>query len=65
MVVTAPASVPDGPCPEEIRGAATALAHVCDDPERIVTPPAGPAKLPEAAATVLLSRVFRDPFSMS
>ncbi|MFC9293521.1 ROK family protein [Streptomyces sp. NPDC057011] len=65
MVVTELASVLDERYLEEIRGAATALSHVCDDPERIVTPHAGPAVLPEAAATVLLSRVFRDPFSMS
>ncbi|MFG2876891.1 hypothetical protein ACGFYU_18175 [Streptomyces sp. NPDC048337] len=65
MVVTEPASVLDERYLEEIRGAATALSHVREDPERIVTPHAGPAVLPEAAATTLLSRVFRDPFSMS
>ncbi|WP_326593524.1 ROK family transcriptional regulator [Streptomyces sp. NBC_01294] len=62
MVVTELSSVLHEGYLEEIRGAATALSHVCDDPERIVSPHAGPAVLPEAAATVLLSRVFRDPF---
>ncbi len=62
MVVTELSSILHEGYLEEIRGAATALSHVCDDPERIVSPHAGPAVLPEAAATVLLSRVFRDPF---
>ncbi|MGW7436240.1 hypothetical protein [Streptomyces sp. NPDC054849] len=62
MVVAEPSSILHAGCPEEIRGAATALSHVCDDPERNVPPHAGPAVLPQAAATVLLSRVFRDPF---
>ncbi|MEU9250354.1 ROK family protein [Streptomyces sp. NPDC048270] len=61
MVVTELSSVLDEGYLEEIRTAATALSHVCDDPRRIVIPHAGPAVLPEAAATVLLSRVFRDP----
>ncbi len=65
MVVTELASVLHEGYLEEIRGATTALSHVCDDPGRIVGPHAGPAVLPEAAATVLLSRIFRDPFSMS
>ncbi|MEU9233134.1 ROK family protein [Streptomyces subrutilus] len=61
MVVTELSSVLDEGCLAEIRTAATALSHVCDDPERIVVPYAGPAVLPGAAATVLLSRVFQDP----
>ncbi|MGP3688983.1 ROK family protein [Streptomyces sp. IBSNAI002] len=61
MVVTELSSVLDEGYLEEIRTAATALSHVCDDPGRIVVPHAGPAVLPEAAATVLLSRVFDDP----
>ncbi|MEU6312503.1 ROK family protein [Streptomyces sp. NPDC047014] len=61
MVVTELASVLHEGYLGEIRGAALAHSHVCDDPERIVGPHAGPAVLPEAAATVLLSRVFRDP----
>ncbi|MFJ6783919.1 hypothetical protein [Streptomyces yangpuensis] len=61
MVVTEPVSVLHEGHLEEIRGAAPELSHVCDGPERIVVPHAGPAVLPEAAATVLLSRVFQDP----
>ncbi|MFC9584325.1 ROK family protein [Streptomyces yangpuensis] len=61
MVVTELASVLHEGYLEELRGAALELSHVCDDPERIVVPHAGPAVLPEAAATVLLSRVFQDP----
>lgn len=62
MVVSELASVLHEGYLDEIRGAATALSHVCDDPARIVAPHAGPAVLPVAAATVLLSRVFQDPF---
>ncbi|OKK22715.1 NagC family transcriptional regulator [Streptomyces sp. CB00455] len=65
MVVTELASVLHEGYLEEIRGAAAAFSHVCDDPGRIVGPHAGPAVLPEAAATVLLSRVFRDPFGIA
>ncbi|MBP2347105.1 putative NBD/HSP70 family sugar kinase [Streptomyces cinnamonensis] len=61
MVVTELASVLHEGYLEELRAAALELSHVCDDPERIVVPHAGPAVLPEAAATVLLSRVFQDP----
>ncbi|AQT74933.1 hypothetical protein B1K54_27740 [Streptomyces sp. fd1-xmd] len=60
MVVTEPASVLHAGRLEELRAAAPELSHVCDDPERIAVPHAGPAGLPEAAATVLLSRVFQD-----
>lgn len=62
MVVTELSSVLHEGYLEEIRGAATEFSHVGDDPARIVVPHAGPAVLPEAAATVLLSRVFQDPF---
>lgn len=62
MVVTEPSSILHEGYLEEIRGAATVLSHGCSDPERIVSPHAGSAVLPKAAATVLLSRVFRDPF---
>lgn len=65
MVVTESASVLHEGYLEEIRGAAMELSHVCDDPKRIVVPHAGPAVLPEAAATVLLSRVFQDPFGQA
>ncbi len=65
MVVTELASVLDEGYLQEIRAAAMELSHVCDDPERIVGPHAGPAVLPEAAATVLLSQVFQDPFGMA
>ncbi|MER7762830.1 ROK family transcriptional regulator [Streptomyces sp. NPDC097619] len=46
---------------EEIRTAALEVSHVCADPERIVSPHAGPAVLPVAAGTVLLGPLFRDP----
>ncbi|GAA5059954.1 ROK family transcriptional regulator [Streptomyces similanensis] len=61
VVVTEHASVLDAGYLEEIRGAAIDLSHVCDDPERIVSPHAGPATLPVAAGTVLLNPLFRAP----
>ncbi|MEV6572186.1 ROK family protein [Streptomyces sp. NPDC051577] len=45
----------------EIREAATAQSHVCDDPARIIGPHAGPAVLTQASATVLLGSLFQDP----
>ncbi|MEU9802612.1 ROK family protein [Streptomyces sp. NPDC051000] len=45
----------------EIREAATAQSHVCDDPARIIGPHAGPAVLTQASATVLLGPLFQDP----
>ncbi|MER5735280.1 ROK family transcriptional regulator [Streptomyces sp. NPDC002262] len=61
VVVTEQASVLEPEYLEEIRGAAVDLSHVCDDPERIVSPHAGPATLPVAAGTVLLNHLFRRP----
>ncbi|WP_329625415.1 ROK family protein [Streptomyces sp. NBC_01255] len=61
VVVTEHSSVLDPDYLEEIRGAAIDLSHVCDDPERIVSPHAGPATLPVAAGTVLLNPLFRRP----
>ena len=46
---------------DEIRTAAIAHAHVCDDPERIVVPHAGPAALLVAAATVVLDPLLTRP----
>ncbi|MFI0777430.1 ROK family protein [Streptomyces sp. NPDC021212] len=46
---------------DEIRTAAIAHAHVCDDPERIVVPHAGPAALLVAAATVVLDPLLTSP----
>ncbi|MCX5072885.1 ROK family protein [Streptomyces sp. NBC_00513] len=46
---------------DEIREAATAQSHVCDDPARIIGPYAGPAVLTQASATVLLGPLFQDP----
>ncbi|MFE7515655.1 ROK family protein, partial [Streptomyces sp. NPDC057540] len=61
VVVTEQSSVLEPDYLEEIRGAAIDLSHVCDDPERIVSPHAGPATLPVAAGTVLLNSLFRRP----
>ncbi|MFF6788193.1 ROK family protein [Streptomyces filamentosus] len=61
VVVTEQASVLEPDYLEEIRGAAIDLSHVCDDPERIVSPHAGPATLPVAAGTALLNSLFRRP----
>ncbi|MFF9527239.1 ROK family protein [Streptomyces achromogenes] len=61
VVVSEHASVLNAEYLEEIRGAAVDLSSVCDDPERIVSPHAGPATLPVAAGTVLLNPLFRAP----
>ncbi|MFJ8128416.1 ROK family transcriptional regulator [Streptomyces hydrogenans] len=61
VLVTEQASVLEPDYLEEIRGAAIDHSHVCDDPERIVSPHAGPATLPVAAGTVLLNPLFRRP----
>ncbi|MEV6330577.1 ROK family transcriptional regulator [Streptomyces sp. NPDC051909] len=61
VVVTELASLLDPCYLEEIQGAAVDLSHVCHDPERIVTPHAGPATMPVAAGTVLLNPLFRNP----
>ncbi|MGW7341825.1 ROK family protein [Streptomyces sp. NPDC054854] len=61
MVVTELSSVLHEGYLDEIRGAATDRSHVCDEPGRIIAPHAGPAVLPQAAATVLLSPLFQDP----
>ncbi|MFI5674285.1 ROK family transcriptional regulator [Streptomyces cellulosae] len=49
---------------DEIRSSAITHAHVCDDPERIVVPHAGPAVLLVAAATVVLGPLFRSPLQI-
>ncbi|MCT9083222.1 ROK family transcriptional regulator [Streptomyces fulvoviolaceus] len=46
---------------DEIRSAAIAHAHVCDDPGRIVVPHAGPPVLLVAAATIVLNPLFKNP----
>ncbi|MGW7431669.1 ROK family protein [Streptomyces sp. NPDC054861] len=62
LVVTEYASGLEPAYLDEIRCAALAFSHGCDDPERIVSPHAGPAVLPVAAGTVLLSTLFKSPF---
>lgn len=64
VVVTEQASVLDASYLEEIRGAAIDLSHVCDDPERIIRPHAGPGVLPVAGGTVVLNQLFRSPLPM-
>ncbi|MET9252739.1 ROK family protein [Streptomyces sp. NPDC003717] len=61
LLVTEYAALLDPEYLEEIRGAAVDLSYVCDDPERVVGPHAGPATLPVAAGTVLLNPLFRAP----
>lgn len=61
MVVTELSSLLHDGYLDEIREAAAALSRVHRDPGRIVSPYAGPAVLPGAAATVLLHPLFRDP----
>ncbi|WP_405978119.1 ROK family protein [Streptomyces sp. NBC_00158] len=61
MVVTELSSVLHDEYLDEIRTAALERSRACDDPARIVAPHAGPAVLPQAAATVLLGPLFRDP----
>ncbi|RII17793.1 N-acetylglucosamine repressor [Streptomyces sp. YIM 130001] len=61
VVVTEQSSLLAAEYLAEIRAAAIAHSHVCDDPERIVVPHAGPAALPVAAVTVLLNPLFRSP----
>lgn len=61
MVVTELSSVLHDGYLDEIRDAAAALSRTPGDPGRIVSPYAGPAVLPGAAATVLLGPLFRDP----
>ncbi|MET9696485.1 ROK family protein [Streptomyces sp. NPDC006529] len=50
---------------EDIRAAAAELSPAAAGPGRIVAPHAGPAVLPQAAATVLLGPLFRDPAALS
>ncbi|MFG2138355.1 ROK family protein [Streptomyces sp. NPDC048650] len=61
VVVTEQSSLLNPEYLEEIRAAATEHSHLCDDPERIVGPHAGPAVLPVAAVTVLLNPLFGNP----
>ncbi|WP_329390532.1 ROK family protein [Streptomyces sp. NBC_01351] len=61
MVVTELSSVLHDGYLEEIRDAAAAISRTGSAPGRIVSPHAGPAVLPGAAATVLLGPLFRDP----
>ncbi|MCQ4206558.1 ROK family transcriptional regulator [Streptomyces longispororuber] len=61
VVITEQSSILNSAYLEEIRGAAVDHSHVCDDPERLVSPHAGPGVLPVAAGTVLLNPLFRNP----
>ncbi|QKW10412.1 ROK family transcriptional regulator [Streptomyces sp. NA04227] len=61
VVITEQSSLLDPVYLEEIRAAATGHSHVCDDPERIVIPHAGPEALLVAAVTILLNPLFRSP----
>lgn len=61
VVITEQSSLLNAAYLEEIRGAAVDHSHVCDDPERLVGPHAGPGVLPVAAGTVLLNPLFRSP----
>ncbi|WP_372348314.1 ROK family protein [Streptomyces sp. KL116D] len=61
VVITEQSSILNSAYLEEIRGAAVDHSHVCDDPERLVSPHAGPGVLPVAAGTVLLNPLFRSP----
>ncbi|MEV7413901.1 ROK family transcriptional regulator [Streptomyces sp. NPDC089919] len=61
VVVTEQSSLADPGTLAEVRAAALAHSRVCADPERIVTPHAGPDVLAAAAATVLLHPLFADP----
>lgn len=63
VVVTEHSSLVNPEYLEEIRGAAVDLSHVCEDPERIVSPYAGTAVLPVAAGTILLNPLFRSPLA--
>ncbi|WP_371676217.1 ROK family protein [Streptomyces sp. NBC_01276] len=65
MVVTELSGVLHEGYLDEIRAAAVERSHVCDDPARIIAPHAGPAVLPQAAATVLLDPLFRDPAGLT
>ncbi|MFJ6938718.1 ROK family protein [Streptomyces sp. NPDC101132] len=60
-VVTEQACLADPEYLEEVREQALAHSRVCGDPERIVTPHAGPDVLAVASATVLLHPLFADP----
>ncbi|MFD8567841.1 ROK family protein [Streptomyces sp. NPDC059639] len=61
VVITEQSSLLHADYLTEIRGAAVDHSHVCDDPERLVSPHAGPGVLPVAAGTVLLNPLFRNP----
>ncbi|WP_033318260.1 ROK family transcriptional regulator [Streptomyces yerevanensis] len=61
VVVTEQSSLLQPEYLDDIRAAAVGQSHVCDDPERIVVPHAGPAALLVAAATVVLNPLFKSP----
>jgi predicted NBD/HSP70 family sugar kinase len=61
VVVTEASSTLQPEYLEEIRAASIAHAHVCDDPDRIEVPHAGPAVLVVAAATIVLNPLFKSP----
>ncbi|MET9290857.1 ROK family transcriptional regulator [Streptomyces sp. NPDC003077] len=65
VVITEQSSVLNPDYLEELRDTAVALSHVCDDPERIVGPFAGPGVLPVAAGTALMVPLFRDPVTVA
>lgn len=61
VMVTEQSTLLDPAYLEELRAAAVTHSHVCDQPERIVVPHAGPPVLLVAAATVVLNPLFRSP----
>ncbi|MET3982577.1 putative NBD/HSP70 family sugar kinase [Streptomyces sp. PvR034] len=65
MVVSELSSVLHEGYLDDIRAAAAELSPGSAGPGRIVAPHAGPAVLPQAAATVLLGPLFRDPAGLS
>ncbi|MER5730123.1 ROK family protein [Streptomyces sp. NPDC002138] len=65
MVITELSSVLHEGYLDDIRSAAAELSPGAAGPGRIVAPHAGPAVLPQAAATVLLGPLFRDPAGLS
>ncbi|MFJ5551710.1 ROK family protein [Streptomyces sp. NPDC093225] len=61
VVVTEQSSLADPDYLAEIRSSALEHSRVCDDPDRIVSPHAGPDVLAAASATVLLHPLFAAP----
>ncbi|WP_048820935.1 ROK family protein, partial [Streptomyces ipomoeae] len=61
VVITEQSSLLHSAYLDDIRAAAIERSHVCDDPERILVPHAGPAVLLVAAATIVLNPLFSSP----